>query len=77
MRFDGKRGFPIEGRAFRGDFRKRFVNKMMHNATCLVNAVLNERCTDQRFDDIAQNRALIGAALIAFAMTEQNVRARM
>lgn len=75
MRFDGKRGFPIEGRAFRGDFRKRFVNKMMHNATCLVNAVLNERCTDQRFDDIAQNRAFIGAALIAFAMTEQNVRA--
>ena len=43
----------------------------------LVNAVLNERCTDQRFDDIAQNRAFIGAALIAFAMTEQNVRARM
>ena len=55
MRFDGKRGFPIEGWAFRRDFRKRFVNKMMHNATCLVNAMLNERRTDQRFDDIAQN----------------------
>ena len=75
MRFDGKRGFPIEGWAFRRDFRKRFVNKMMHNATCLVNAMLNERRTDQRFDDIAQNRAFISAALIAFAMTEQNVRA--
>ena len=47
----------------------------MHNATCLVNAMLNERRTDQRFDDIAQNRAFISAALIAFAMTEQNVRA--
>ena len=54
MRFDGKRGFPIESWAFRRDFRKRFVNKMMHNATCLVNAMLNERRTDQRFDDIAQ-----------------------
>ena len=40
-----------------------------------VDAVLDERRADQRFDDVAQNRAFVRAALFRLAVAEQNVRA--
>ena len=75
MRLDGQRRLPIERRTFGGDLRQRIVDEMMHHAARLVDAVLDERRADQRFDDVAQNRAFVRAALFRLAVAEQNVRA--
>ena len=49
----------------------------MHHLACAVDAMFKECRADQRFHDVAQNRALLCAALCRFAVTQQNIRFHM
>ncbi len=74
VRLDRQRGLPIERRPFRGDLGQCVVHQMMHDLAGLLDAVLDERRADQRFDDVAQDRAFVGSTLFGLAVAKQDVR---